>query len=305
MNNLEFSDAEYVADNVLDFSYLDIVADTDAELNIALVMPLLMTIIGATSVKAYTPSVTAYTPQPVMRLSGDVYVYPIVDGVEETGIGPLPAKFSYTPAARVDVLDNRKGRRGCTIASVTSSKALEAELEVITVPRAMLAMFAQSAIIHFVEQSVTIQPTEYRYTVDRWTKVAHLNLANVVIRSDAGGGGTLYINGTDYNLNVAVGMFRPIVGGAMNGGSCYVSYEAAASSGNRIDISSACNTLARIEIDGRNETCTNTPIICRVESVRLRPKDSFTFDDDKPKTLKFDVKIQCNPPLVIEFPVYE
>lgn len=242
----------------------------------------------------------------VMRLSGDIYIYPIVNGIEETGIGPLPAKFSYTPASKVEVTDTRKGKRGHIIASIPDSRVLEAELEVITIPRAVLAIFSQSGISAITENTVTILPANsvnYTYTSDRWTKVADRNLGSVVIRSAAAGGGTAYILGTDYDLNAELGMFRPIPGGAMNGNSCYISYVAGQVSGDKISVSSECDTLARIEIDGRNETCTNTPMVCRAAQARLRPKDSFTFDDEKPKTLKFEVKIQGDPPLVIEFPI--
>ena len=242
----------------------------------------------------------------IMRLAGDTYIFPIVGGVEQHGIGPLPAKFSYSAIKTVEVLDTRKNKRGYVIASMPEMQVLEGEIELITVPRTVLAMFSQSAIASLTQAAIATAstPAEFDCLVDRWTKLPKQNLHTVVIGDDdQDPPTTLYVEGTDYELNAAMGMFRPIIGGAMDAvTSAFVSYKAYGISGEKISVSSECNTLARLEIDGQNETCENKPVLCHIATARLHPKDSFSFDDEKPKTLKFEVKVEGDPPIVLEFP---
>lgn len=319
----------------------------------------------------------------IMRISGDVYVYPIVNDIEQHAIGPLPAKFSYNAMKMTEVTDTRKGKRGQVIAVVPEMQVITGELEVITTPKPILAMYSQSSLTAMTQAAVVsaTTATEYSVTVDRWTKLPHANVHTVVATdnvphtvtltslvvasnvatgtvsaghglgssgtvsviiagatptilngtksvtinsatefefavttSDVTATGTItastptvtYVNGTDYELNASMGMIRPLVDGALDTvtptTSVFVSYKAYAISGEKVTISSECDTVARIEIDGMNDACgNNTPIICRVARARLMPKDAFTFDDEKPKTLKFDVK--ADNPVVIEFPV--
>lgn len=243
----------------------------------------------------------------VMRLTGDLTIFPIVDGVEQKGIGPLPASsLSYQPQAdSIDVMDTRKDKRGQLIVSVADPKPMIGTLEIVTTPVKLLSMYSQGDVGTVNETTTTVTRAAVAWEPDLWTRLPHRNLSTVVIDDGATPVVDTWVEGTDYELNAARGMFRPIMGSDMaNATSGKISYSAGAVTGSVVNISGKPTVRARLEFDAVNDANDGKPVVWVADSVLMTPNGELDLASDKPTVLKFKLKFEApsGTPATLEMP---
>lgn len=229
----------------------------------------------------------------VLRFSGSLYLYRIVNGVEQKGLGPLPASVvEFKPQSdSIDVLDTRRGTRGALLASVDEPKATDGGVEIIATPFEILAMLAQGAITAIDEDAGTVTDQAVTWEADLWTRLPHRHLSAVEL-TDASGT-ILYVEGTDYEINTRRGAFRPLVGSAMAAQTAgLISYAHGAVTGDAVDSGGAGTCRARLELDLENDTALGGDYVWIAPSAVLSPDGAINLVGKDPLTAKFKAKYE-------------
>jgi hypothetical protein len=225
--------------------------------------------------------------------AGDVYIERYIAGVSQGLAGPYYAnKFEIKPNIEKKELTS-KGRNdyGQVLESVSVQQPADFTLELNEVNTesltiALLGTAAASSQTSgtLVEQAVTIKK-------DRWVSVTKESLNDDIEVTHTSGSPT-YIEGTDYVLNLPLGLIKVLSGSAIvDAASVKVSgsYEAIAS----IKISGATNTdiRAKIIFDGKNQA-DGLPCIVTVWEAIIAADSAFDFlaDDFNTVTLPGTMK---------------
>ena len=118
-----------------------------------------------------------------MRLTGDLYAFRIVDGVEQKGLGPLNADVISLQAnsETIDVPDKRRGRRGQLMATYTDASPATGTLTLYSVPSRIIAMLTLGAVVSRSDVGGTVSAENVSLEADYWTPLAHRNISDFVL----------------------------------------------------------------------------------------------------------------------------
>lgn len=120
-----------------------------------------------------------------MRLTGDVFAFRIVNGVEQKGLGPLNADVLnfQSSADVVKVVDKRRGRRGQNMKVFTDPAAPTGKLNLYSVPPRILSMLMLGRVVSRADTGGTASGELLSLETDFWTPLAHGNVSGLSLVS--------------------------------------------------------------------------------------------------------------------------
>lgn len=195
-----------------------------------------------------------------LYLVGDVYVDPFDDDGNPTGeLGPLNAQsvaIGRPAPEAAERISKMKDTDGQLLDGVYSGKPSEIDIEIDDAPGEIMAMIFNGNASDVTEGSGTATDEPVSLIPGRWTKLAHRNLAESGINLAKTSAPTVALaEGTDYEINHAMGMVKAIVGGAVSAVTPgLIDYSHGAVSGTKVTSDVRPYVKARIRVDGKNKT---------------------------------------------------
>ena len=121
----------------------------------------------------------------------------------------------------------------------------------------VMAWAFSGEVTGYTQYGATVTEATTAVTKGLWTKLPHRQISSLVVQP--AGGGTAYVLGTDYIVDLIGGLILPTQSGAIATGNVDVSYTAAALTGDTIVGGTVPSISVRIDGEGRN-LATNEPI---------------------------------------------
>jgi hypothetical protein len=243
-----------------------------------------------------------------MRLSGDLYAFRIVSGVEQKGLGPLNGDvLSFQSSAEVvKVADKRRGRRGQNMKVFTDPAAPTGTLKLYSVPPRILAMLMLGKIVSRSDAGGTVTDEEVTIEPDYWTPLAQAHISGVTVTSDPVG--TTYVAGTHYEIDDKLGLIRAIEGSTLTASTAVlVSYAHKAVTGDRIEVGTDYTVRARLLLRGVNDS-DDSAIEWEAYQALLTPSGEFDLLSAEPVSAEFSLEFETpdaqDHPIRLDFPVY-
>ncbi|MBK1699737.1 hypothetical protein [Thiococcus pfennigii] len=223
-----------------------------------------------------------------IRFSADVYAFPIVDGVEQPGLGPfISVVASMNPQSeRYPIVDKRRNRRGQVAAATNDPQPMEGAWTVRNGSPLMLAKLLFGTLTDVTDSGSTVAGEAVTAKVDQWVQLAHGNLSSVVVTD---GDTTTYVAGTDYEIEDKLGMIRALSGGAIgDDDQLEIDYTYSGVTRERIKVGTEVTQRVRLysrldnDVDG-------TSWEYEAYSVLLTPTEAFDLGSDEPIDLQFNL----------------
>lgn len=237
--------------------------------------------------------------------AGDVYLERLVGGVSQGMVGPIYAdKFEIKP--NVDTKQSTsKGRYdyGQVLESVSIAQPadLTIDLKEVVGDTLIMALLGSSAALN--QTSGTLTDAAVTIKKGSWVSIGKKNLGETMTVENSGGT-TLYVEGTDYVLNRALGMVKVLSASAITDGAVLnVSGAYAAATGTVISGATQTEVRAKIIFDGINQAdgsqCTVT-----IWEATIAADSAFDFlaDDFNTVSLTGTMKTPAgrNAPFIVE-----
>lgn len=114
-----------------------------------------------------------------------VFVYPIIGGEEQPGLGPLNANvLSFQPQAeRKEIKDKRRARRGQVQAAVVDPQTTTGEIEFNSVPAKVMSLLTLGSVVERSSAGGTVTGEAVTVTEDFWTPLENGNVSSVSVVS--------------------------------------------------------------------------------------------------------------------------
>lgn len=210
--------------------------------------------------------------------AADCYIDVLTDTGERTGLelkGNCTAFVPKPDSQREEQTATGKTNYGQVLASVTLPKPMTAKISFNQLDQALFAaaFFGTNSVLTQAADPLVDHPVT---TIeDRWVEIGKLKISNVVVENTAGS--VTYVAGTDYEVNLTMGMIKAIKGGAIaTGGDVHVSCSCAAITGTRMKAMTKSNVRIRVKIDGQNYA-DGREFIGDVYQMRLSPTTDFSL----------------------------
>lgn len=140
-------------------------------------------------------------------------------------------------------------------------------------------------------QAGTAADEEVIARLGKWSKLAHRDVSDVVVKEDKESNPTTYVNGTDYTLDATAGMIKALATGAIgDGDTLIVDYDYGVLASNKISGGQYSVIRAKIRVDGTNLSDQKHVEVIIPEAV-LTPSGEISFIGDKFSTFKFSGNI--------------
>lgn len=216
--------------------------------------------------------------------AGDLYVarYNPVSQAFDQFEGPFEStKFEIKPNADLKEQASRgKTTYGQIIESVPLPKPSDLTVTFAEVDRVALGMALFGTVETLNSGSGAVTNEAHTAKLGYWTELANANIATAGFAVTNVGGTVTYTLGTDYEVNYALGMVKPLVGGAITeGGNFEVDYTHNAISGTRVRGATQSQVRAKFKLDGIN-FADQSPCIVNVWEAVLTPDSAFDFMSD-------------------------
>ncbi len=190
-----------------------------------------------------------------LKAEATLYLNRKVNGVKQGWeLVPGLAKCEIAPESEViELLSKDKGKYGQVIASVglPSKTNLKISLSEITGKALGFALMGTVSDLNVGGGSVTDEDITSK--LGRFVELANKNItaSSVVVTSNPAG--TTYVEGTDYNVNYALGMIEFLSSGNIpDATSVLVDYSHGAITGDKIEGSTSYEVRGAMKLDGRN-----------------------------------------------------
>lgn len=237
--------------------------------------------------------------------AGDIYIERLVAGVSQGLKGPYYAnQFEIKPNVNVVELTS-KGRNdyGQTLESVAIQQPADFTLELTEVNRESLTIALLGTQAATSQTSGTLTDQAVVAKADSWVDIGKANLgASITVEPD--GGGTAFVEGTDYILNRPLGWIKALPDGAIaDDAEITVSGAYGAISGAKISGATNTDIRARIIFDGKNQA-DGLPCIVTVHEAIIAADAAFDFLADDFNTVSLPGKMKTptgmNEPFTVE-----
>lgn len=189
-------------------------------------------------------------------LEGTVYFDRLDDNGQTTGLVTLPgvAKFAMKPTSEIKEMTSKdKDYYGQIIASVAIAKPAEFSITLRNGTKEGIALGLMGSHSVLSAGAGTVTDESITAQLDKWVELAQRNLTDgsVVLTTDPAG--TTYVEGTDYEVNYALGMIRAIpTGNISDAEDLLADYAHAAIDGWKVAGGTKPQAKGRIILDGRN-----------------------------------------------------
>lgn len=237
--------------------------------------------------------------------AGDVYIERFVAGVSQGLAGPYYAnKFEIKP--NVDVLElisKGKNDYGQTLESVSIQKPADFTLELNEVNKESMTIALLGTSADASQASGSLADAAVVVKKDRWVALGKENITAGLTVEHVTGSPT-YVEGTDYVLNLDLGLLKVLPGSAIvDGATLHASGPYGAITSTKISGSTSTDIRARILFDGKNQA---DGLLCKVtiwEAV-IAADAAFDFLSDSFNTVSLPGKMKTptgkTEPFVVE-----
>jgi len=224
-------------------------------------------------------------------LAGDVYLDIFDATYQPTGlIGPMNGELlSMQPQSnRIDLPSKMRDTYGQVRNSVIIPQPAEIKLTLRDVPSEVLAAAFMGDVSAISEGAATVTDEPVTARLGKWISLPNRNLdsGSVVVTDNTGN--TVYSEGTDYEINYRMGLFRPLAGGSISDGQpLLVDYTASAVNGERIHAVTRSQIKARILLDGVNMADNNRQVHAEIYRATLAPDQALDLLAEQHVTVSF------------------
>ena len=228
--------------------------------------------------------------------SGDLYIakYNAATASFDPPSGPYECdKFEISPKSEIKELSS-KGRTtyGQVIESVPLNQPAEFSISLPEVNKETLVLALLGTQASTSQGSGTVTDEAVVAHLDKWTQLAHQNIAAaglVVTNSTAA---TTYALDIDYTVDYALGMIKPLAGGAITEAQALkVDYTYNAISATTISGATNAQLRAQFILNGKN-MADDLPCIVRVHEAVLAASSAFDFLSDNFAKLELKGKLK-------------
>jgi hypothetical protein len=186
---------------------------------------------------------------------GTLYLNRIVNGVKQGRVKvPGLATFKISPKSdKKEATTKDKGQYGQVVASVLLPQPTEFGVTITQVDGEALAMALMGELSTLSVGGGTVTDESIAAKTGKYIDLANKNItaASVVVTTDPAG--TTYVEGTDYEINYAMGWFKALSGGAIaDNAALLIDYAHGAISGQSISGSTLSEVRGEFVLDGRN-----------------------------------------------------
>lgn len=187
--------------------------------------------------------------------SGTLYLNRIINGVKQGRVKvPGVATFGISPKSdKKEATSKDKGKYGQVVASVLLPQPTEFKVSITDVDGPALAMALMGDLSTLAVGGGTVTDEVVTAKLDVYVDLANKNItaASVVVQdvTDV----TTYVEGTDYEVNYAMGWIKPISGGGISADDVlHIDYAHGAISGQTINGSTLAEVRGEFILDGQN-----------------------------------------------------
>ena len=134
-----------------------------------------------------------------MRMSGDVYLFRQVGGVEQSGLGPLNGDVLSLQSSveTVKVADKRRGRRGQNMKVFTDPSAPTGSLNLYSVPPKILAMLMLGRVVRRDDPAGDVSGQDLSLVSDEWADLGKSRVSGLTLVSGVRATAATGIEGSD------------------------------------------------------------------------------------------------------------
>lgn len=185
--------------------------------------------------------------------AGDLYI-DRYSGGSLTGVeGPFECrKFEIKPNVELKELTSKgKTTYGQVIETAAIPQPFDLTIDLGEVNKAGLALALFGTIEALTQSSGTVTNEAVTADHDKWITLSKVRVSSVVVTNT--GGGTTYVNGTDYLANLEMGWVKVLSTGAITDNQAlHIDFAYAAISGDKILGGTQAQIRARFYLDGKN-----------------------------------------------------
>lgn len=235
-----------------------------------------------------------------MLLKGDVQLGRLSSSLAFNGYDDVinGTELTITPQSQeIERLSNMRESWGQTLDSAYKPQPTQIQVGVNDVPPYILGMtfLGDVSAINQTADAVTDEAHSLSAdTQDRWIQLDSQNIQAAGFAVTNTAGDTTYVEGTDYEVNLRLGLLKVLSAGSIAIGDYHVDYTKEAKTGNRIQGGLQPTIYARILMDGYN-IYTGENGLLTVWRASLTPSSPINFFAAEPITAVFQGKIIVPP----------
>lgn len=186
---------------------------------------------------------------------GTLYLNRKVDGAAQGRVKvPGLARFSISPQSeKKEAKSKDKGKYGQVVASVLLQQPTELGITITDVDGPALAMALMGDLESLDVSGGSVTDENVTAKLDQYIDLAQKNITAGSIDVQDATDTTTYVEGTDFEINYAMGWIKPLSGGSISADDVlHVDYDHGAISGQRIKGSTRAEVRGEMILDGRN-----------------------------------------------------
>ncbi|MEO5376437.1 MAG: hypothetical protein H7832_01430 [Magnetococcus sp. DMHC-6] len=216
--------------------------------------------------------------------SGDLYMDRLDEDGNSTGLMDVGNATKLMISEETEIKERiSRGRNtyGQTLDSAQIKKPakIEITLDELNKTNLSIALLGDESVLNVASGSVSGEVVVAK--LGKWVQLAKGNLINtsVVVQDETDT--TTFVKGTDYQLNLRVGLLQALEGGTISDAQeLHVDYDHEAVTGNKISGSTQPTIKARLILDGKN-FADGADVILTIDKAVLSPSGGVDFLSDE------------------------
>jgi len=224
---------------------------------------------------------------------GTLYFNQLVGGVAQGRVKwPGVAKLAIKPNSElIEQVSKDKGQYGQITGSAAINKPAEFALTLTDLTGSALAMALQGTEAAYSQGSGTVTDEAVNAKLGKFVDLSKKNITAASVAVTNTGATITYVEGTDYNVNYAMGWLEILTTGAITADQALlVDFAHGAISGTKVKGGTLASVKGMLELDGNN-LFDGTPLSVTVWEVTLTADGEVDFMSDKPIELSMKGKM--------------
>ena len=213
--------------------------------------------------------------------AGDLYLARQVAGVWEDYTGPFEcSKFEIKPNVTLkEQVSKGRNTYGQVIETVALQQPSDLSVDLTEVNKETLAIALLGTTAALVQAGGTLTDEVVTAKLDKWVALSKANLTSGIVVTNSAATVT-YVNGVDYIVNMELGWFKALTGGAITESqSLKLDAVYSAISGTQIKGATQAQLRVRMKLNGKN-FADDTPCIVTVHEAVIAADAAFDFLSD-------------------------
>ena len=243
--------------------------------------------------------------------SGDVIINPYNNLGVKTGFVSAgdASKFAIKPNSEIKELESKaRDTYGQVLATAALQRPADFSITFREANKDTIRLAFMGEEVAHSQGSATVTDEAVVAKLGKWVQLSKQNLASAGFSITNSAESTTYVLGTDYEVNLRLGMVRCLEGGAITADQeLKANFSAGAISGHKIRGAVRPQLRCEVILDGKN-VADDRPVICRVWECVLTPNAEFDFLADDWNELELQGRLVTpvgkTEPFVVEFPEF-